>query len=89
MNYKTINKSQFNLRSYSISKNIPHNRISKNSLNLSKYFSKVWKFISSAIFNNTEYAYDRNAFNSKSCNNNYTIQDPTEITLISSRRTFL
>ncbi len=52
------------------------------------YFFKVWNAISSTIFNNTEYSYDRNAINSR-INDNYDITDTTELRLISSRRTFL
>lgn len=52
------------------------------------YFSKVWTALSSTIFNNTEYAYDRNAISSR-INDNYDITDTTELRLISSRRTFL
>ena len=49
------------------------------------HFTKVWKFISSALFSNTEYVYDRNPVNGRV----YDITDTTELRLISSRRTFL
>lgn len=50
------------------------------------YFSKVWNTISSALFNNSEYVYDRN---NSSTHDNYDVTDTTELRLISSRRTFL
>ena len=53
-------------------------------MNNKMHFTKVWKFISGAIFSNTEYAYDRNRFH-----DNYDVTDTTELRLISSRRTFL
>jgi hypothetical protein len=53
-------------------------------MNNKMHFTKVWRFISGAIFNNTEYAYDRNGFH-----DNYDVTDTTELRLISSRRTFL
>jgi len=53
-------------------------------MNNKMHFTKVWRFISGAIFNNTEYAYDRNRIH-----DNYDVTDTTELRLISSRRTFL
>lgn len=50
------------------------------------YFSKVWDAISSTIFNNAEYVYDRTNLR---IHDNYDVTDTTELRLISSRRTFL
>ena len=55
-------------------------------MNNKMHFTKVWKFISGAIFNNTEYAYDTASYR---VHDNYDITDTTELRLISSRRTFL
>ncbi|MDR3598621.1 hypothetical protein [Clostridium sp.] len=57
-------------------------------MNNKSYLSKVWNAISSTIFNNTGYAYDRSTNNSR-VHDNYDITDTTELRLISSRRTFL
>lgn len=53
-------------------------------MNNKLHFTKVWTFISSTIFNNTEYAPNNERFH-----DNYDITDTTELRLISSRRTFL
>lgn len=50
-------------------------------MNNKSHFSKVFNFISSTIFSNKDYVYDRNRV--------YDITDTTELKLISSRRTFL
>lgn len=57
-------------------------------MNNKSYFTKAWQAISSTLFNNTLYTYNRNAVNSRP-HDNYNITDPTEIKFISSRRTFL
>ena len=54
-------------------------------MNSKSHFTKVWQFISSSIFGNTEYAYNKETVNSRV----YDITDTTELRLISSRRTFL
>ena len=54
-------------------------------MNNKSHFTKVWKLISSALFNNTRIAYDRYPVNGEF----HDITDTTEIRLISSRRTFL
>ena len=55
-------------------------------MNKKMHFTKVWKFISGTIFNNTEYAYDTANY---TVHDNYDVTDTTELRLISSRRTFL
>ena len=57
-------------------------------MNNKMHFTKVWNFISGTIFNNTEYAYDRNTASYR-VHDNYDVTDTTELRLISSRRTFL
>lgn len=81
MTYKTINKPTMKLTHFSLSESISHNKASK-------YFIKVWQFISNTIFSNTEYVYDKDTVNS-GIHDNYDITDTTELRLISSRRTFL
>ncbi|MBW6410616.1 hypothetical protein [Clostridium weizhouense] len=89
MNYRTTKKSKFHLLVSAIIKNNTHDKVSKDSLNFSKYFNKIWRFISKALFNNSEYIYDKNTFYSKSCNTCYTVENPIDIQLMSSIRTFL
>lgn len=57
-------------------------------MNSKSHFTKIFNFISSALFSNIDYVYDRNHFNNK-VHDNYDITDTTELKLISSRRTFL
>lgn len=57
-------------------------------MNNKSYFTKAWQTISNTLFNNTLYTYDRNSINSR-LHDNYNTTDPTELRLISSRRTFL
>ncbi|GAA0079030.1 hypothetical protein UT300005_34090 [Clostridium sp. CTA-5] len=89
MNYRTTKKSKFHLLVSNIIKDSTHDKVSENSLNFSKYFNKIWRFISKALCNNSEYIYDKNTFYSKSCNTCYTVENPIDIQLMSSIRTFL
>ncbi|NFH89855.1 hypothetical protein [Clostridium sp. ZBS3] len=85
MKYGTLKKSKLHLVAMT-TKNISQNKNVDNSLDLSEVLTKLWNCISNLFNNNSESIYDSN--NSYNHNNKYTVEDPTEITLISSRRTF-
>lgn len=87
MNYGTLKKSKLHLVA-NATKNISQNKSLENSLDLSEILTKVWNCISNLFNNNSEAIYDRNKYYFYNHNNKYTVEDPTEITLISSRRTF-
>ncbi|AOR23811.1 hypothetical protein [Clostridium taeniosporum] len=87
MNYGTLKKYKVNFVA-SATKNISHNKKLENSLDLSEILTHLWSGISK-LFNRTSGKnYNSNNYYYYDYNNKYTVEDPTEIRLISSRRTF-
>ncbi|WP_315078816.1 hypothetical protein [uncultured Clostridium sp.] len=85
MNYGTLKKSKLHLVA-NATKNISQNKSLENSLDLLAILTKLWNCISNLFNNNSESIYYSNKYYNH--NTKYTVEDPTEITLISSRRTF-
>ncbi|AQR94032.1 hypothetical protein [Clostridium saccharoperbutylacetonicum] len=54
-------------------------------MNNKSYLTKVWNVISSTIFSNSEYEYEKYS----RLHDNFNRIDTTELRLISSRRTFI
>jgi hypothetical protein len=89
MNYKTLKTSKSDLVNWHISKNITHDIVLKDLLNLSRHFVNVCKSILNFLLTPTSYIYDEASDTSRTYNRNYYIKDITDLKLKASQRTFL
>ncbi|OOM79421.1 hypothetical protein [Clostridium sp. BL-8] len=89
MNYRTHKTSKLDLINYNFNKNIIHDLVSKNLLNISKHFVNRCKSFLNFLFAPTSYVYDDASDTFKSYNDRYYFRDITDLKLKASQRTFL
>lgn len=89
MNYRTFKTSKTNVIRYHFGKNVIHDIVLKNLMNLSKHFGKACKSFLNSLFTPTRYVYDEASDTCRPCNDNYYFRDITDLQLKASQRTFL
>lgn len=87
MNYGTLKKSKINFVA-NATKNISQNKNLENSLDFSGILLKLFTIVSKLFTNNSDTIYYKNDSYCCKQNTKYTVEDPTEIQFISSRKTF-
>ena len=89
MNYRTLKTSKSGLINYHFNKDIIHDMVLKNLLNLSKHVVNGCRSIFSYLLTPTSYVYDETSDTVKACNDKYYFRDVTDLKLKASQRTFL
>ncbi|WP_315074741.1 hypothetical protein [uncultured Clostridium sp.] len=89
MNYRTHKTSKLGLIDYSLNKNIIHDSVLQNLLNLPKHFINGFKSVLNFLLTPTSYVYDETSDTFKARNDKYYFKDTIDLKLKASQRTFL